>query len=652
MEPVLFRICRGRANFSMSDTTTRSNEDLFRSIPKMTVDDLAKMIKFYGSISSNLKTPPSIALFLGAGASVQSGIKLAGAMIEDLRERIIEKAGLADADEDAQNDWISGNVLNKPNDSEYSQYFSYYARDNKRLSHSYIQDLVRGKEPSLGYVIMASLIARNYINAVLTTNFDDLSYIACTKFTGLRPVVYAWGIMATELETADPRPKIVKLHGDFLFSKLANSDEDMEEAGRDKNMSERVGQILETFKMIVIGYSGNDRSVMKTLIEHKPSQEIYWCHRKGEIPARRVLELLYAKQGVLVEIEGFDEAMRKIYECTGFQFDALLSTFRERIEFIFKEIHKFDLNFSTNVLTSAIRDAKKQFKTKKDADFLRTFTYLNKGERAYKARDWEKAKKMYIRAIGEDPRLSAGHYCLGRVLQIRMYEFDEAKKYYSNAIAADPNDAYACNRLGYLISYTAPEEAEELIRNAIRNSPNYAYAYQNLGELLVRYEDRYDEAKQNFRRAIDIKPDLPAAYFRLSRLLEQIGTEQELDDLDTERQRNHVDLFEYLINSAVEYRERARRAERDKVAIYRNEAEIFIGRAKRDRRAKSYYDQARISGLGGESSEVIENLNKVLAQEDFEKLASAGSDRAFASIKNDPRFRKIVEIAAELLGRR
>jgi Tfp pilus assembly protein PilF/NAD-dependent SIR2 family protein deacetylase len=628
----------------------KSDKELFNEIRKMTITELAERVNRWGRIKSARNLHSRYAFFLGAGASFQSGIKLAREMMDEFRESIIEgkRDELEGMSKEAQENWIRDNILSK----DYGQLFEHF-EDTPKGRHLHIQELVFEKEPSVGYVILADLMGRGYLSTVLTTNFDDMIFKASSNYLGFRPIICAYGVLDTELEVSSLQPKVLKLHGDYLYSKLANTAAEMAKAQREKNMAARVDDALRTYDLIVIGYSGSDASIME-LLERYPvddEKEFYWCYRREEDLIRPVLELLYEKKGRLVKINGFDEAMLTIYEFSGFKFDALLTRFTERSEFILREIYKFDLTFSKKVLATAIADIEKQFQPGKASEFVETFKYLNEGRRAQAAGDMETAKKNFVEAIECSPEYSATYYSLARLLEARLFDTEQAKKYYLQAFKVDPDDAYTCNRLGYLIGYTEPKRAEDLIRKAIGSNSNYAYAYHNLGELLVRRECTYEEAEQNFRRAIEIKPNLPDAYFRLYRLFEKTGAEQKFKALVLEARRNEIHLFEYLINSAVEYQRRAEKAEPDEATFYRSEVEAFINYAGR-KPDKSDYDEARIFVLLGKDKEAIEKLKMALAAEDFEKIVSAQNEEVFATIKDDARFQEIVRSAEESAARK
>ncbi len=146
--------------------------------------------------------------------------------------------------------------------SEYCKCFERY-EPKEQGRQRYIESIIEKREPSFGYVVLANLMARNLINTIITTNFDDLVYSACTTFTGIRPIVYAYGVMASEMRFTAQRPKILKLHGDYLYSTLKNTNSEL--VAQDPNMASQLRQVLSEYGLIVIGYGGGDKSVMEIL---------------------------------------------------------------------------------------------------------------------------------------------------------------------------------------------------------------------------------------------------------------------------------------------------------------------------------------------------------------------------------------------------
>lgn len=202
--------------------------------------DLAFKIK---EADDNIKNPkteearanrkPHLAFFLGAGASKDSGVILAGEMMKMFREKIFEVHCHEMKTDKEKGNWLKAESWYKNGKNEYGCLFEKF-RDTKSGRQRFIESIcdknpLTGKmvEPSFGYVVLADLLLRNYINTVVTTNFDDLVYIASTTFTGNRPIVYAYGILASEMKINAAHSKVLKLHGDYLYSNIVNTADEM-----------------------------------------------------------------------------------------------------------------------------------------------------------------------------------------------------------------------------------------------------------------------------------------------------------------------------------------------------------------------------------------------------------------------------------------
>jgi hypothetical protein len=252
---------------------------------------------------------PNFTLFLGAGASITSGIKSAREMISEWKASYIDMYG---ADKLKAEPWFEkGN--------EYSELFErLYDQPTQR--REYIERCINNSNPSWGYVYLVNLLKEKTFNTVFTTNFDDLINEACYTFSNnLRPVVCAHDSSIKNIRLTSNRPKIIKLHGDFLFDDLKNTIRELESL--EDNMRTKFKQYASEFGMIVMGYAGNDRSIMDTLntLLHSDNSfphGIYWCIRKGtelERLPEELKNLARFSRFHLIEIDGFDEAMAEIH---------------------------------------------------------------------------------------------------------------------------------------------------------------------------------------------------------------------------------------------------------------------------------------------------------------------------------------------------
>ena len=157
------------------------------------------------------------------------------------------------------------------------------------------------------------LIENGFFNTVFTTNFDDLLNEAFNRFSTLRPIVCAHDSSISGVSVTSTSPKIIKLHGDYLYDNIKATLRETESL--ETNMRMKFQEFAKDFGLIVIGYSGQDRSVMDILsflLSHEEyfKDGLYWCIRRGEKTISPELrQLLWKDRVFFVEIDGFDELM-------------------------------------------------------------------------------------------------------------------------------------------------------------------------------------------------------------------------------------------------------------------------------------------------------------------------------------------------------
>lgn len=204
--------------------------------------------------------------------------------------------------------------------NEYSELFeTLYDQPTQR--REFIENCIVQGVPSWGYVYLVNLLKLKHFNTIFTTNFDDLINEACYTFSNnLRPVVCAHDSSIKSIRLTSNRPKIIKLHGDFLFDNIKNTIRELESL--EDNMRAKFRQYANEFGMIVIGYAGNDRSIMDTLntLLHSDScfpHGIYWCVRKDTPLSEELTNLARFPRFHLIEISSFDDFMAELHNALG-----------------------------------------------------------------------------------------------------------------------------------------------------------------------------------------------------------------------------------------------------------------------------------------------------------------------------------------------
>ncbi len=360
---------------------------------------------------------PRFALFLGAGASIESGIPSANEMIDDFVARICTVKCPNFSEREKQEKWLVDNKYYEGVRDKYSALFEKCfpkAVDRRE----YIEEQVDGKVPSWGYIALAHLLETHIFDTVITTNFDDLVYIACTSFVSTRPVVFSLGGFASEISSTFFRPRVLKMHGDYLFSHIKNIKSEIEQ--EEVNMVAQIQQILDTYKgLIVSGYSGNDDSVINILKKIPDGKYLFWCVYKDEEINEQVRKLLIEKDGWIVRTDGFDKLMDEIRKISNVTDDSIFSLFEKRRKRLEEEVKKFN---------------PKDFQTFSNAHeaFAKAMALHEKGELV-------EAEKLYRDVIKLNPS-SGAHHLFGWLLH-QQGKFDEALEEYKKSLEFDNQNA-------------------------------------------------------------------------------------------------------------------------------------------------------------------------------------------------------------------
>lgn len=268
--------------------------------------------------------------FLGAGASRSAGIKTAGDMIWDFKQRLyrsqmkLPPSAITDIGEPAVQRKLQahfnalGEFPRAGSEAEYSAYFeaTYHSPKDRR---AYLDELIARGEPSFGHLALALLMSEDLCRIVWTTNFDRMLEDAAAKVLG----------STGRLVTADLRdpgkfrraveegrwPVCGKLHGDYHSDALKNTDVELQK--QDEEMRRSLVGSCRGHGLAVVGYSGRDASVMDALGEALDDGRgfpggLFWFKRSQDEPFGAVVELIKRARmlGVdahVVEAEAFDE---------------------------------------------------------------------------------------------------------------------------------------------------------------------------------------------------------------------------------------------------------------------------------------------------------------------------------------------------------
>jgi tetratricopeptide (TPR) repeat protein len=261
-----------------------------------------------GVLASLLAVPgeaAQYAWFLGAGASLSSGAPLAATITCDVKRRLFRSIHGHDAAGEAEiEQWLRALGRLQDPDRAYGEALEWLLprpRQRRNLLYEYLIDA----RPSPGYVGLVELARRSLLRIALTTNFDDLLKQAAGA-VGQRLREVAHGAAAGDFEWPPRDPTLLKLHGDFLFDSIRNTESELE--ALEEKQTDRLQRSAADGGLVVIGYRGADESIMSVLEElDDVPLGLYWLHLPTERPHGRVEHLLSREWAYHVVIEGFDE---------------------------------------------------------------------------------------------------------------------------------------------------------------------------------------------------------------------------------------------------------------------------------------------------------------------------------------------------------
>ncbi len=274
-------------------------------------------------------------LLLGAGASVKSGVPLAGEMVEKMaRWRYCLENRLDPEDPSLRrSDWYPWLEMQKWYREDGEQADNYpdavenILQPRQTRKDFFLEMLNTQVEPSSGYEYVAKLMASKRVHTVLTTNFDTILLNICN--TNHRPhhvEIIQTPSDYTKLSTSPPYPQIVYLHGSVENYTDKNTIDEIDEQ-LDDSLVSRLLPLLRDHPLVVIGYRGAEPSVMQhLLINHAKEASnyrhgIYWCSRdykedRHDSLTHLVHELAEEIQTnfQVVPIAGFDEVMDDLWQ--------------------------------------------------------------------------------------------------------------------------------------------------------------------------------------------------------------------------------------------------------------------------------------------------------------------------------------------------
>src|SRR5216684_4162198 len=125
-----------------------------------------------------------------------------------------------------------------------------------------------------------------------------------------------------------------------------------------------------------------------------------------------------------------------------------------------------------------------------------------------------KAKQLAAQALEMNPNLAESHASLAWATLIYDHDFRAAEREFERSIELNPRYAHAHHWFGLYLGLTGRyEEGYTELKRAIRLEP-HSIMNQTLGFIFV-FNRRYDQAKEQFEKALELDPNFFQAYWGL-----------------------------------------------------------------------------------------------------------------------------------------
>ncbi|NTW88723.1 MAG: hypothetical protein HGB26_06280 [Desulfobulbaceae bacterium] len=217
---------------------------------------------FIRSVGVNRGSPHAI--FLGAGASITSGIPSAEKCIWLWKKSIFctNNPGLEEqvselslpAVQDRIDRWLKVNGFSPDKSQDEYSYFIEkclpIADDRRR----FFEHWIRKARPHVGYRLLCLLAEARLFRSIWTTNFDGLVARASADFD-LTPVEVGSDCKERVFRQPEQNELVcVSLHGDYRYDPLKNTSEELQ--SQEAELRNALISTLRTHSLIVNGYSG------------------------------------------------------------------------------------------------------------------------------------------------------------------------------------------------------------------------------------------------------------------------------------------------------------------------------------------------------------------------------------------------------------
>jgi hypothetical protein len=268
------------------------------------------------SLAIALQSDPGVyALLLGSGLSRSASVPTGWEIVLDLIRKLARLTG--EDCEPRPEEWYRTKFGEDPDYARLLDEIAKSPAERQQLLRGYFEPDEEEREqglkmPTPAHRAIAELVSRGFVRVILTTNFDRLLERALDE-VGVAPTVIS---SADHTRGARPlahtRCTIIKIHGDYLDTRIKNTPAELAEY--DETLNGLLDRVFDEYGLVVAGWSALWDTALRAAIERSPNHRFttFWAARgKVEEGARGLIE---RRRAVLIEIEGADSFFQSLSE--------------------------------------------------------------------------------------------------------------------------------------------------------------------------------------------------------------------------------------------------------------------------------------------------------------------------------------------------
>ncbi|RYY29746.1 MAG: tetratricopeptide repeat protein [Sphingobacteriaceae bacterium] len=467
---------------------------------------------------------------LGAGASVKSGIPTGGQLavqwFKEIRDRI---------EEIEFGQWISGQKIDE-NDlaSSYGSIYRKRFENDKTSGYEFLVQAMKSASPSFGHIVLAQILSRTSGHCVLTTNFDSLVESSVYQFTNKTPLVCGHESLSGYARPSETHPLVIKIHRDLLLEPKSDPDEiDKLDIG----WKAPLDHIFSTHIPIIIGYGGNDGSLMNYFEKMNKPTNFFWCGLNENYLSKKVKALIEMHDGSFVQITGFDEFMHELLwvfdeikpineelnEITSERITIATKQLEEITTIIVDKITPNVISLNNRKIEISALEYSSLLETEPDLD-KRKIIYLEALEK-YPTTGWLWWKFTYFLNFVKRDFLNLDTY-YQKALEFNKVEgaifnnyaiylkdvkrdYIQAEEYHLKAIAINPDDTNINTGYANFLYHIKKDcdKAEQYYLKALEIEPTHAICNSSYAQFLKNEKKDYNKAEEHYMKALTTNPD-------------------------------------------------------------------------------------------------------------------------------------------------